>query len=33
VERERYAGFGHNDIAMHPRYNAAIQDFLGRNLQ
>jgi fermentation-respiration switch protein FrsA (DUF1100 family) len=32
VERERYAGFGHNDIGMHPRYNAAIQEFLGRHL-
>lgn len=32
VERERFQGFGHNDVSVHPRYNAAIQAFLGRCL-
>ena len=32
VERLRLPGFGHNDIGLHPRYNAAIRAFLDRNL-
>ena len=32
VERVRLEGFGHNDIGIHPRYDEAIQAFLGRCL-
>ena len=32
VEREAMQGFGHNDLSMHPRYDAAVQAFLGRHL-
>lgn len=32
VERVSFPGFGHNDISLHPGYNAAIQAFLGRCL-
>lgn len=32
VERETMQGFGHNDLSMHPRYDAAVQAFLGRHL-
>jgi uncharacterized protein len=32
VERETLPGFGHNDLSMHPRYDAAVQAFLGRHL-
>jgi pimeloyl-ACP methyl ester carboxylesterase len=32
VERTRFPGFGHNDIGMHPGYDAAIQAFLTRCL-
>lgn len=32
VEEAAFAGFGHNDIAMHPRYAAAIRSFLDRHL-
>jgi len=32
VERLRLPGFGHNDIGLDPRYNAAIRAFLDRNL-
>jgi fermentation-respiration switch protein FrsA (DUF1100 family) len=30
VERRYFAGFGHNDLDLHPGYAAAIRDFLGR---
>jgi fermentation-respiration switch protein FrsA (DUF1100 family) len=32
VERLRLEGFGHNDLSLHPGYNAAIRAFLDRNL-
>lgn len=32
VERVAFAGFGHNDLSMNPRYDASIQAFLGRCL-
>lgn len=32
VERVSFEGFGHNDLSMNPRYDAAIQAFLGRCL-
>ena len=32
VERVSFAGFGHNDLSMNPRYDASIQAFLGRCL-
>jgi len=32
VERETMQGFGHNDLSMHPRYDAAVHAFLGRHL-
>jgi len=32
VEREAFAGFGHNDLDMNPRYNVAIRNFLDRCL-
>ena len=32
AERQRFEGFGHNDLSLHPRYNSAIQAFLGRSL-
>jgi len=32
VERATYAGFGHNDIGLNPRYNDAIRTFLSRCL-
>lgn len=32
VERVRFEGFGHNDLALHPGYNAAIKAFLDRSL-
>ena len=32
VERQAYAGFGHNDVSVHPGYDAAIQAFLARHL-
>ena len=30
IERRYYPGFGHNDLDLHPGYNAAIRDFLQR---
>jgi len=30
VERRYFAGFGHNDLDLHPGYNAAIREFLAR---
>jgi uncharacterized protein len=30
VERRYFAGFGHNDLDLHPGYNAAIAEFLAR---
>jgi fermentation-respiration switch protein FrsA (DUF1100 family) len=32
VERLALPGFGHNDLQMHPRYNAALREFLDRTL-
>ena len=32
VERVSFAGFGHNDISVNPRYPAAVQAFLARCL-
>lgn len=32
VEQESFAGFGHNDLDMNPRYHAAIRNFLERCL-
>lgn len=32
AERVRFPGFGHNDIGMHPGYDAALQAFLARCL-
>ena len=32
VERVTFEGFGHNDLSMNPRYDAAVQAFLGRCL-
>lgn len=32
VERASFAGFGHNDLDLHPRYSAAIRQFLERHL-
>ena len=32
VERLQLEGFGHNDLAMHPKYHEAIRRFLGRCL-
>jgi len=32
VERISFEGFGHNDVGLHPRYAAAITEFLGRYL-
>jgi fermentation-respiration switch protein FrsA (DUF1100 family) len=32
VERVRFAGFGHNDIGMHPGYDEALRAFLARCL-
>lgn len=32
VERVSFAGFGHNDISVNPRYAAAVQAFLARCL-
>jgi fermentation-respiration switch protein FrsA (DUF1100 family) len=28
VDRRRFPGFGHNDLDLHPAYNAAIREFL-----
>jgi uncharacterized protein len=33
AERLRVPGFGHNDVSLHPGYNAAVQSFLARHLQ
>jgi fermentation-respiration switch protein FrsA (DUF1100 family) len=33
VERASFPGMGHNDVSVHPGYDAAIQAFLGRCLQ
>jgi uncharacterized protein len=33
VEHEKFAGFGHNDLQLDPRYAAAIQGFLGRHMR
>ena len=30
VEVRHFAGFGHNDLDLHPGYDAAIREFLGR---
>jgi hypothetical protein len=30
IERRYYAGFGHNNLDLHPAYQAAIRDFLQR---
>jgi pimeloyl-ACP methyl ester carboxylesterase len=32
VERASFAGFGHNDVHMNPKYAQAIRAFLDRNL-
>jgi fermentation-respiration switch protein FrsA (DUF1100 family) len=32
VERRGFAGFGHNDLDLHPGYSQAIRDFLDRSL-
>jgi fermentation-respiration switch protein FrsA (DUF1100 family) len=32
TEQVRLEGFGHNDIGVHPGYNAAVRAFLDRNL-
>ena len=32
VERLRLPGFGHNDLSLHPGYNAAIRAFLDANI-
>jgi fermentation-respiration switch protein FrsA (DUF1100 family) len=32
VERMAFAGFGHNDIGMDPKYEVAIREFLSRCL-
>jgi uncharacterized protein len=32
VEQESFAGFGHNDLDMNPRYHVAIRNFLDRCL-
>jgi fermentation-respiration switch protein FrsA (DUF1100 family) len=31
VDRVGFKGFGHNDLALHPDYGAAIRDFLARH--
>jgi len=30
VEKRYFAGFGHNDLDLHPGYAAALRDFLER---